>query len=264
MALGCAAPAAAQDPRPQLALMGTVPIYWGEAEGLEGLLDTRESGHWARPVLEREFELVPLDYLSVDALAPHRTLMLAQPRALTAEENVALDAWVRGGGHLLLFADPMMTGHSHFGLGDRRRPQDVALLSPILAHWGLELHFIEDQPVGLHMLEIENAELPVNLPGLFVLRDPEAGCYVAQESVQALCRIGEGTALLFADAAMLDFDGPHPGAESMLAGLATTMAAGFGEIAGQIRAGDVAAPASQGAPLGMTARAAVEGGHSPP
>ncbi|MCL6252163.1 GldG family protein [Altererythrobacter sp. KTW20L] len=227
-------PVAAQEPaRPQLALMGTVPIYWGEAEGLEGLLDTSESGHWARPVLEREFELVPIDYLSADALAPHSTLMMAQPRALSAEENVALDAWVRDGGNLLLFADPMMTGHSHYGLGDRRRPQDVALLSPILAHWGLELHFNEDQPAGLQMLEIDNAQVPVNLPGLFVLRDPEAGCNVTQESVQALCLIGEGTALLYADAAMLDFDGPHPGAETMLADLAGAMAAGFGEITGK-------------------------------
>jgi hypothetical protein len=87
--------AAQESPRPQLALMGTVPIYWGEAEGLAGLLDTSDTGHWARPVLEQEFDLVPLDYLSADVLAQHTTLMMAQPRALSAEENVALDAWVR-------------------------------------------------------------------------------------------------------------------------------------------------------------------------
>ena len=50
---------------------------------------------------------------------------------------------MRGGGRVLLFADPMLTRHSAFALGDRRRPQDVVLLSPILARWRLELQFDE-------------------------------------------------------------------------------------------------------------------------
>ena len=73
-------------------------------------------------------------------------LLLAQPRALSGPENVALDAWVRGGGHLLLFADPMMTGESRFGIGDRQRPQDVILLSPILNRWCRDPQFDQNQP----------------------------------------------------------------------------------------------------------------------
>lgn len=47
-------------------------------------------------------------------------------------ENVALDDWVRAGGARALFADPLLTFNSRFSIGDRRRPQDVATLSPIL------------------------------------------------------------------------------------------------------------------------------------
>jgi hypothetical protein len=134
-----------------------------------------DTGHWARPVLEQRFRLVPLDYLSADALAPHDTLLLAQPRALSAEENVALDGWVRGGGSLLLFADPMMTGESRFNLGDRRRPQDVALLSPILTHWDLELVFDDSQAAGLRFLGGNGPQLPVNLAGPGAARTRIAG-----------------------------------------------------------------------------------------
>jgi hypothetical protein len=117
--LACAVPATAQEatlpePRPALVLMGTVPIFWGEADGFADLLDASEAGHWARAMLERDYALVAADYLSAVTLAPHRFLLLAQPRAFSAEENHALDGWVRNGGKVLLFADPMMTGHSRF------------------------------------------------------------------------------------------------------------------------------------------------------
>lgn len=217
--------------RPALALMGTIPIYWGEADGLGELLVPGDTGHWARPVLEQRFRLVPLDYLSADALAQHHTLLLAQPRALSPEENVALDGWVRGGGSLLLFADPIMTGESRFNLGDRRRPQDVALLSPILSHWGLELRFDEGQEAGLRFLDTGNDLVPVNLAGHFQ-RTQESGCWVGREGLIATCWLGDGLAILVADAAVLDLEGPHEGAESLLLGLSDIMLGVTGENAG--------------------------------
>ncbi len=233
MVLAPAAPALADEAapaRPALALMGTIPIYWGEADGLGELLAPGDTGHWARPVLEQRFRLVPLDYLSADALAPHDTLLLAQPRALSAEENVALDDWVRGGGSLLLFADPMMTGESRFNLGDRRRPQDVVLLSPILTHWDLELVFDDSQAAGLRSLGGNGPQLPVNLAGTW--RSENEDCRLAREDVVAICRIGWGTAILVADAAVLDLEGPHEGAESLLLGFSDIMLGGTGENAG--------------------------------
>lgn len=219
---------------PQLALMGTVPLYWGETDEFSDLLSA--PGHWARRVLEQDFVLVPLDYLSAEALAPHRLLLMAQPRGLSAEENVALDGWVRGGGHLLLFADPLMTGHSHFAIGDRRRPQDVALLSPILTHWGLELQFDEDQPAGLRMSALAGQPIPVNLPGRLATVAGDTPCRVLGEALVADCALGAGRVLIVADAALLDFAGPHVQAPQALTALTDSIFGENGQIAGAIGA----------------------------
>ncbi|MFC3102061.1 hypothetical protein [Altererythrobacter lauratis] len=251
------------EPRPVLALMGTIPIYWGEADGLTEMLlpvqiapdgdhdHANDQGHdhapgrshahrqghthWARGVLEAQFALVPVSYLSAEALAAHTALLLAQPRALTAEENVALDGWVRAGGRVLLFADPMMTGESRFALGDRRRPQDVALLSPILTHWGLELLFDDEQQGGLRFLGedglgTDGGHFPVNLTGTW--RSSNADCRLSHGDVVVTCRLGDGAAVLVADAAILDIDGPYPGAAEGLLALSAAFAGEVGEIAG--------------------------------
>ncbi len=161
------APVAVASDLPELGLMGTIPIYWGESEGIGQLLAGEVTSHWARGRLEADFNLNPLDTLSTETLRGLHYLLLAQPRALSPAENVALDAWVREGGHLLLFADPMLTGESQFAIGDRRRPQDVILLSPILEHWGLDLQFDMDQAPGFAVVQASGTPLPVNLPGTF-------------------------------------------------------------------------------------------------
>ncbi len=205
--------------------MGTIPIYWGEVEGgFAALINGDIHAHWARAQLEQHFELRPLDYLTAEALAPFRFLMMAQPRGLTPEENVALDEWVRAGGRLLLFADPAMTGHSHYPLGDRRRPQDTALLSPILVHWGLELLYDADQPHEPVLREFAgeggSAQIPVMLAGQFAQGESDTQCTLHAAEILAFCAIGSGQAAILADAAMLDHDGPWPGAANALALLA--------------------------------------------
>ena len=86
-----AVPAASQEraAAPPLGLMGTIPIYWGEADGLDDLIGGRAEPHWARMQLEADFALRPLDYLSAAAHAGLDYLLLAQPRALSGEETVA-------------------------------------------------------------------------------------------------------------------------------------------------------------------------------
>lgn len=226
-------PAIAQEAeRPQLALMGTIPIYWGEADGFDAVVRGDSEPHWARALIEEAAEPVPIDYLSAEALAPYHFLLMAQPRGLAPEENVALDAWVRGGGKLLLFADPMMTGESRFGIGDRRRPQDVALLSPILAHWGLELQFDPAQEEGLVAVDHFGDRLPVNLRGTL---EPLAGredCAIPGDGLLAHCSLGTGQALIVADAAMLDIAGPYEGARGALASLLGHIFPEIGDFAG--------------------------------
>lgn len=202
--------------RPELGLMGTIPIYWGESDRFGGLLAGHGAQHWARAELESQYHLFPLDVLDGESLAKLDFLLLAQPRALSAAENVALDTWVRQGGSLLLFADPMLTGESRFAIGDRRRPQDVVLLSPILGHWGLELQFDTDQAAGVRLLEVEGARIPVNLPGRFAEAGSEDECATWAGQVLARCAIGAGHVVVLADAALLDLVEPHPAARAAL------------------------------------------------
>lgn len=188
--------------------MSTLPIYWGEAAGIEEILQSDSEPPWVRSRLERRYELVPLDTLEGLEKAGLDRLLLAQPRALSATENVALDEWVRAGGHLLLFADPMLTGEYRFGIGDRRRPQDVILLSPILARWGLGLEYDPEQIAGERMAEAAGTVLPVNQAGRFLLApdasDAPGECTLSGGGLAASCRIGNGQVLLVADAAVLD------------------------------------------------------------
>lgn len=218
---------------PELGLMGTIPIYWGEAGDFGEVLAGGENAHWARARLETGYRLSPLDTLDASSLTGIDFLMLAQPRALSPAENVALDAWVRGGGRLLLFADPMLTGESRFAVGDRRRPQDVILLSPILDHWGLALAFDEDRPAGPVLVRAADAAIPVNLPGSLDVRETEADCAILIPDVLAECRIGRGGALVLADAALLDLHEPHPGAAAALDWLTARAFALSGDRAGQ-------------------------------
>jgi hypothetical protein len=215
---------------PALALMGTIPVYWGEADEFADLLNGGGASHWARPQLEAHYRLQPLDSLSADALAPFTRLLMAQPRTLSPAENVALDGWVRGGGRLLLLADPLMTGESRFGIGDRRRPQDAALLSPILGHWGLDLAFDDSAAPILTSADAGGIAVPVNLPGRLTAREGGDCTVVGRDSLAARCRLGAGEVLVIADAALLDHAGPYPGAPEAFESLLARAFGDFGEI----------------------------------
>lgn len=194
--------------KPALGLFTSLPIYWAESDGLEAALDANGPMHWARTALEQDNRLVPLDTLEPEQVAGLTRLILAQPRPLAPSENVALDDWVRGGGRLLLFADPLLTEHSEFAIGDRRRPEDVVVLSPILARWGLELQFDEDQPAGERTDDVFGASVAVHLAGTLAKRptDAPSECALSSDRLAADCMIGKGRVLIVADAAMLEND----------------------------------------------------------
>lgn len=231
-------PVPERDALPELGLMGTIPIYWGEAGDFGEVLAGGDEGHWARALLETDYRLSPLDTLDEASLKGIDFLLLAQPRALSPAENVALDAWVRGGGRLLLFADPMLTGESRFAIGDRRRPQDVILLSPILGHWGLSLAFDEDRAVGHEVVSGAGAAIPVNLPGSLAVAAGGEECAILVADVLAECRIGRGRAVVLADAALLDLHEPHPGAAAALDWLTARAFAANGDSAGNAVSSD--------------------------
>ena len=193
----------------KLGLFTSLPIYWSDGEDIATMLqDGAQEPSWVREVLESQSELIPLDTLEADALAGLDRIVLAQPRALAPSENVALDSWLRDGGQALIFADPFLTQHSEFGLGDPRRPFDVVLISPILARWGLELQFDDTQPRDERFVPAGRGDLPVELAGQFAVLDgeAEASCTLSAQNLIADCKIGDGSAVLIADAAVLDPD----------------------------------------------------------
>ena len=203
-----------EEARPALGLMTSLPIFWGEPADMGSLLDGSNGQHWVRTKLEERYTLLPLDVLG-DAdgqpqadLAQLERLFVAQPRALTAADNVALDAWVRGGGQLLLVLDPMMTDHSVYPIGDKRRFNDVALVPPVLKRWGLALQF----PATAEPVEIafEGVAVPVADHGMLSVaaQSPSSvQCELAAKALIARCRVGRGEVLVVADAAFLNQDG---------------------------------------------------------
>lgn len=132
---------------------------------------------------------------------------MAQPRPLSPQENVALDNWVKGGGHLLLLADPALTEESAFAIGDPRRPQAVILLSPILRRWGLDLRFDDAQSFGEVERDVMGMEVPVNLPGQFAT-EGQSNCRLWGDGLAVTCAIGKGRVVAVADAAVLEREDP--------------------------------------------------------
>jgi hypothetical protein len=200
-------PAITQRP---IGLFTSLPILWSESETLGDLLHDDNQQHWANAVITGRGPVVPLDTL--EALRPDLTrLVIAQPRPLSPAENVALDAWVRGGGRLLLIADPALTAETAYSVGDPRRPQDLVLLSPILSRWGLELVFDDTQGEAEREVAVLGEALPTRLSGAW--RGQRGNCRIEAQGLLAECQIGRGRVLALADAevlAQVEDDGKRP------------------------------------------------------
>jgi hypothetical protein len=199
-----------------IGLFSSVPLVFSDTGGFDVPLA------WQFTVIADHGKPVPLDSLvgegGRDPLAGINRLIVAQPRALSPAENAALDAWVRAGGQLLLLADPMYTGHSRFALGDPRRPQAIAMLSPLLEHWGLRLDFDDKQPGGEHRASAMGLAVPVDLPGRFSITSG-SDCRLWDEGLVATCRIGKGRVYALADATVIDPDGADSAHAKALSGL---------------------------------------------
>jgi hypothetical protein len=198
------------DSRP-VGLFTTLPILWSEGSDLAAEISGQAPTHWAKAVLAERGSIQPLDLLSgppgqapLDKLT---RLVIAQPRPLSPQENVALDDWVKAGGHLLLLADPALTEESSYAIGDPRRPQAVVLLSPILTRWGLALRFDDAQAFGEGEREVMDKPVPVNLPGRLVT-EGQPNCRLWGEGLAATCAVGKGRVVVLADAAVLEHEDP--------------------------------------------------------
>jgi len=204
-----------------VALFTTLPIYWPEGD-VGDMLSGKAQEHWAKVALASRFDLVPLDTLS--EIPTGATLLMAQPRELSPDENVALDTWVRTGGHVLMLVDPMLETESIYGLGDRRRPSATASLSPILNRWGLTMNLVPDAGEAhgehaAHNVAWDGLVIPVESAGVLSAygKGHDSKCTVAAKGLVAACAIGKGRTLVLADATLLaNGDGAGEGRDSLL------------------------------------------------
>ena len=174
---------------PELHLITSLPLLFSEQFALEA-----EPPAVIR-LLEQHYRLTAIDLPS--QLPPRATLLMVQPRALPAEELVALDRWARRGGRLLLLADPRLEWPSERPLGDKLRPPPMYADTGLLAHWGLRL----DSPKRAGPVTI--GDVTYGSPGTLVATGRD--CAVDQ-GIAARCRIGRGKATVIADADWLRDD----------------------------------------------------------
>ena len=195
----------AEGPKPSLGLMTTLPLQWSEG-GIEADLSYDAQPHPVYTRLERAYEVRPLDNFDELGKSKIPLLILAQPRALAPTELVALDRWVREGGHLLVLADPALQWGSLYPLGDKRRPLFTSLLSPLFSHWGLELVLPMTDPAEISLREIDGLTIRPQTPGEWLPKTGGEGtkCQIAAHKLLADCSVGKGRALLMADADLLD------------------------------------------------------------
>ena len=197
--------------RPTLLLLTSLPLVFGEGFSLHG------NGSPALKALQSRYRVVPISVTEPKELAKARLLLMAHPLAQPAEDLVALDQWVRSGGRVLLFADPMLEWPSKRPLGDLLRPSPMFMDTGLLGHWGLRL----DPPA-------ERRPKLERLGGFEVLTDSpgqlSGGCSISDDRLVAHCRIGRGEAAIVADADLLDTDRLGPDAKHNLDGVLAELA----------------------------------------
>jgi hypothetical protein len=189
--------------RPNLLLLTSLPLLFNEDFSLRG------GGSAALKRLETRYRIVPISVTSPSELRKGGLLLMAHPLAQPAEDLVALDAWVRGGGRLLLLADPLLEWPSSRALGDPLRPPPMFMDTGLLGHWGLRL----DAPGrrGPERRELGGLAVLTVSPGALF-----GGCAISSDRLVAHCRIGKGEATIVADADFLDADRLGPKARSNL------------------------------------------------
>ena len=194
-------PVAAAPDAPAVTILTGLPLRWSASPTIAAMI---AEGTNDDPALARLAAAGPVSL--VDSLIDHvpppgGTLLIAHPRALAPQELVAIDAFVRGGGHAVVLADALSGWPARHPLGDPRNAPITSLLTPLLGHWGVTLG---TAPAG------EREALPADVAGSR-LRLFSAGrfdrlpqqCHAYADRRVAHCRIVRGAAWLIGDADLL-------------------------------------------------------------
>ena len=186
--------------RPTLLLLTSLPIVFGEKFSLD------DNGSAALSRLESRYRVRPISVADAGSLSGAKLLLAAHPSAQPAENLVALDAWVRSGGRLLLLADPLLEWHSERPLGDPLRPPPAFADTGLLRHWGLRLDAPDKR--GPVERKVAGQRIMFASPGRLAGR-----CAIEDDGLVARCALGKGRATIVADADFLDERGVE-GAET--------------------------------------------------
>jgi hypothetical protein len=194
-----------------LLFLTSLPLLFSEDFSLQG------GGSAALKQVETRYRLVPISVTDDAALKKGRLLLMAHPPAQTAENLVALDAWVRSGGRVLLLSDPILEWPSKRPLGDPLRPPPMFMDTGLLGHWGLRLDAPDER--GPVVRELGGFQILTVSPGRLMGR-----CSVSRDALVAHCRIGAGQATIVADADLLDVNRLGPEASQNIDGLISELA----------------------------------------
>ncbi len=187
----------ATPPAPPTALhvLTGLPLFLGEGSIAE-IVQGKTSPPPIIPHLVQRFAVSPLDVARPHALATAKMLLAIQPPALTPEELVALDDWVRAGGHALILADPDLRWPSALPKGDPRRPPVATLLTPLFEHWGLRL--VADRADAPPRM-LAWRRLQIGLDGAGHWQATRPSCEVLRPEI-ARCALGQGVVVVISDA----------------------------------------------------------------
>jgi hypothetical protein len=203
-------PPRAAGERPTLLLLTSLPLMFGEDFSLPG-------GSPALDALRSRYSVVPISVTAAGELGKGRLLLMAHPLAQPAEDLVALDAWVRGGGRVMLLADPLLEWPSNRPLGDPLRAAPMFMDTGLLAHWGLRLEGPE-RP-GVAERRLGGRRVLTLSPGTL-----SGTCRISRDRLVAHCAIGKGRATVVADADLLNVAAFNEGAARNLDGLLVELA----------------------------------------
>ena len=130
---------------------------------------------------------------------------------------MALDAWVRAGGRILLLADPMLEWPSERPLGDPLRPAPMFMDTGLLGHWGLLLDAPDRR--GPEKRSLAGYRIVTVSPGRL-----SGKCRITDDALLADCRLGRGRAVIVADADFLEAGELGPDARHNLDALLSQLA----------------------------------------
>lgn len=196
-----------ESPRVKIQLMTSLPIVWGDGASMENIIAGKASPapiyvHW-----KKHYDIAAVDSFAGLETSDTDIVMLVQPPAMDPADLAAVDAWVRAGGNAIILTDPMLLWPTDYPLGDKRRPLASGLLSPLLNHWGLELQITDDTASSAE-LQFPGARITAVGIGTFkpvaMHDDAKADCALSTGNVMARCALGDGHAIILADADFLN------------------------------------------------------------